>query len=43
MIQSIDKILAWDKNKDIRIYPGHGPGTSLNRERDSLNNWKNYL
>lgn len=41
MRNSIDKILKWDKN--IRIYPGHGPATSLNQERVSLNNWKNYL
>lgn len=41
MINSIDKILAWDKN--IKIYPGHGPSTSLNGERSSLENWKHYL
>jgi len=41
MIKSIDKILAWEK--DIRIYPGHGTPTSLNSERSSLENWKNYL
>lgn len=41
MYKSIDKILAWDK--DIRIYPGHGGETSLNYERSSLENWKNYL
>lgn len=41
MYNSIDKILAWDKN--IRIFPGHGPSTSLSGERASLENWKNYL
>lgn len=41
MIKSIDKILSWDRN--IRIYPGHGPATSLYGEKDSLENWKNYL
>lgn len=41
MIESIDKILAWDKN--IRIYPGHGLSTTLQAERSSLNNWKRYL
>ncbi len=41
MINSIDKILKWDT--DIKIYPGHGLDTSLNKERDSLNSWKNYL
>lgn len=41
MKKSIDKVLAWDKN--IRIYPGHGPSTTLNSERSSLENWKNYL
>ena len=41
MIESIDKILLWDRN--IRIYPGHGSSTTLESERSSLNNWKNYL
>lgn len=41
MIKSIDKVLSW--KKDITIYPGHGPSTTLNKERDSLENWKNYL
>lgn len=41
MINSIDKVLSWDKN--IRIYPGHGPATSLYGERTSLENWKHYL
>ena len=41
MIESIDKILKWDRN--IRIYPGHGPSTTLNGERSSLENWKSYL
>ena len=41
MKESINKILKWEK--DIRIYPGHGDATSLNSERDSLINWKNYL
>lgn len=41
MIKSLDKILAWDRN--IRIYPGHGPATSLYGEKSSLENWKDYL
>lgn len=41
MIKSIDKVLSWGKN--IRIYPGHGSSTSLDAERFSLENWKNYL
>ena len=41
MIKSIDKVLSWDR--DITIYPGHGPSTTLNKERNSLENWKNYL
>ena len=41
MIKSIDKVLSWDR--DITIYPGHGPSTTLNSERNSLENWKNYL
>ncbi|WP_072680234.1 MBL fold metallo-hydrolase [Arcobacter sp. LA11] len=41
MIKSIDKVLSWDR--DITIYPGHGSSTTLNKERNSLENWKNYL
>lgn len=41
MYNSINKVLAWEKN--IRIYPGHGPSTTLEAERASLTNWKNYL
>lgn len=41
MIQSIDKILSWDKN--YTIYPGHGPSTELFKEKVSLEAWKNYL
>ena len=41
MIESIDKILSWERN--IRIYPGHGPSTTLISERSSLENWKSYL
>lgn len=41
MINSIDKVLKWDK--EITIYPGHGSSTTLNSERSSLINWKNYL
>lgn len=41
MINSIQKVLQWDK--DIIIYPGHGMSTTLNQERNSLNNWLNYL
>ncbi len=41
MIKSIDKILSWKKN--IRVYPGHGSSTTLEAERVSLENWKNYL
>ncbi len=41
MINSINKILAWEK--DIKIYPGHGPATSLKAENNSLRNWINYL
>jgi len=41
MKKSIDKILKW--KRDIKIYPGHGYDTTLNNERDSLINWKNYL
>ena len=41
MYNSINKVLSWEK--DIRIFPGHGPSTTLNQERGSLENWKNYL
>jgi len=41
MITSIKKVLMWDR--DIEIHPGHGDSTSLVRERNSLNNWLNYL
>ena len=41
MINSIQKVLQWEK--DIIIYPGHGMPTTLNQERNSLNNWLNYL
>lgn len=41
MVASIENILQWSENLDI--YPGHGPKTSLNEERNSLINWLNYL
>lgn len=41
MKQSIRKILAWKEN--VRIHPGHGAGTTLSQERNSLNAWLNYL
>lgn len=41
MIESIHKVLQW--KEDVDIYPGHGPKTSLSKERNSLKNWINYL
>jgi len=41
MKESLHKILAWQR--DIPIYPGHGLNTTLLREKNSLNNWLNYL
>jgi hydroxyacylglutathione hydrolase len=41
MKKSIHKVLAWDR--DIAIYPGHGEPTTLNRERNSLKNWLQYI
>jgi len=41
MTSSIQKVLSW--SEDFEIYPGHGPSTSLSKERNSLNNWLNYL
>ncbi len=41
MTHSITKILKWENSIDI--YPGHGLNTTLSQERNSLNNWLNYL
>lgn len=41
MIQSINKILTWEK--DITIYPGHGNSTTLFKQRASLKSWLKYL
>lgn len=41
MIQSIEKILQWER--DIDIYPGHGPSTTLSKERKNLHTWIEYL
>ena len=41
MKKSIQKILKWEK--DIDIFPGHGPSTTLKGEVASLNGWLNYL
>ena len=41
MTLSIESILNWDS--DVRIYPGHGPSTTLKEEKNSLINWLNYL
>jgi glyoxylase-like metal-dependent hydrolase (beta-lactamase superfamily II) len=41
MKSSLRKILSWDK--DMVIYPGHGLNTKLSQEKNSLNNWLNYL
>ncbi len=41
MINSINKVLAWEK--EFIVYPGHGDKTTLNSEKQSLNNWLNYL
>ena len=41
MIQSIHKILKWEK--DINIYPGHGNSTTLFKQISSLKSWLNYL
>lgn len=41
MTNSINKVLQWNQNVDI--YPGHGMPTTLKQERNSLNNWLNYL
>jgi glyoxylase-like metal-dependent hydrolase (beta-lactamase superfamily II) len=41
MKSSLRKVLSWDK--DMVIYPGHGLNTKLSQEKNSLNNWLNYL
>ena len=41
MVQSIDKILKWER--DIDIYCGHGPATKLSYERKNLVAWLGYL
>jgi len=41
MKKSIHKVLAWEE--DFIIYPGHGSRTTLERERDSLKSWLNYI
>lgn len=41
MKKSIKKVLSWQR--DIQIYPGHGDSTTLANEKQSLNNWLNYL
>lgn len=41
MIQSIEKILKWER--DIEIYCGHGAATKLSFERKNLLAWLGYL
>ena len=41
MKKSIHKVLAWEE--EFNIYPGHGGRTTLNRERNSLKSWLNYI
>ena len=41
MKKSINKVLAW--TDDVNIYPGHGGRTTLDREKNSLKSWLNYI
>lgn len=41
MVNSIKRVLTWEE--DMMVHPGHGPKTTLQREKSSLNNWLNYL
>jgi glyoxylase-like metal-dependent hydrolase (beta-lactamase superfamily II) len=41
MKKSIQKVLTWTKNYDI--YPGHGPNTTLFKEKKQLSRWVDYL
>ena len=41
MKKSLEKVLSW--NKDFKVFPGHGPSTTLEKEKRSLENWLNYI
>ena len=41
MKKSLEKVLSWDK--DIKIFPGHGASTTLEKEKSSLKNWMHYI
>jgi glyoxylase-like metal-dependent hydrolase (beta-lactamase superfamily II) len=41
MKKSINRVLKWEK--DYKIYPGHGPSTTLKKEKESLKAWLNYI
>jgi glyoxylase-like metal-dependent hydrolase (beta-lactamase superfamily II) len=41
MKKSIHKVLNW--NDDLKIYPGHGPSSTLFKEKSSLKAWLNYI
>lgn len=41
MKKSIEKVLLWEK--DLKIYPGHGPSTSLSEEKRRLPLWINMI
>ncbi len=41
MKKSIKKILTW--TQDYKLYPGHGPNTTLYKEKTQLSRWVDYL
>ena len=41
MKNSIKKVLSF--TQDYKIYPGHGIATTLQKEKNSLKNWLNYI
>lgn len=41
MKKSLKKLL--DFKEDLRVYPGHGPATTVFKEKNSLRSWLKYL
>ena len=41
MKKSIKKVLKWEDN--FIVYPGHGPKTTLDKQKQSLKAWLNYI
>jgi glyoxylase-like metal-dependent hydrolase (beta-lactamase superfamily II) len=41
MKESLKRVISWDK--DFIVYTGHGSATNLQKEKNSLKAWLNYL